>query len=161
MKSLLLSLLFVFAAFGPSAAQIEKARTTEYRADAVEAILAGIRETMREERYDIELDDPQRGVIVSTWRWYTKEGMAKQRGSAVIEDGACLFRMGVELGKGPRGGIIIHVDGGAQLHKGENVVGQPMAHGDADEPPWVAGKIDNLTVAIHAKLAQYQLPSTP
>jgi hypothetical protein len=158
---LLLPLFAALAACGASSAQIQKAREAEYRTDALPQIFAGIREVMKDNAYDIEFDDERRGIVVSSWRWYSKEGMAKTKVRPRIEEGACLFRIGVELSRGPRGGIVLKVDGAAQGHKTGQSMAAPYDHDDADEPTWVRGRIDNLTVALYERLAPLQLAATP
>jgi hypothetical protein len=154
-------LVLVAASCGPSAAQLKKAREAEYPMSAAADVYAAAREAMLAQGYEIAGEDPQRGIIVSTWRWYTKEGMAKKTGNAVIEDGAASFRIGVELGRGPRGGIIVHVDGGAQGYTTGSPVAQRFEHGDPREPWWVQGKIDSLTLAIYDRLQGREMAAGP
>jgi hypothetical protein len=157
-SSLVLSLLLLLGAFAsacaPSSVEVMKARQAEYDPREYVAIFEACKAAMIESGYHLAGEDLQHGVLISQWRWYTREGQP----SPFVDTGSALFRVGVELGKGPHGGLVVHVEGGAQ---GISSTGAPVArvfkHDDPEEPTWVEGKIDNLAVGIHTKVAQYQL----
>ena len=144
-----------------TSAQVLRAKNAEYQAGEYAAIFETCKQAMVNNGYDIQFESIERGVLVSTYRWYSKDGASKAKESPRIEDGAAVFRIGVELAKGPRGGWTVHVDGGAQGYTSGSPVAQLYKHGDADEPPWVAGKIDNLSVEIYEKLKALELPAAP
>jgi hypothetical protein len=139
------------AGCGASAAQLRQAREAEYPAELGPTVYREARAAMIAEGYQIEIEDPEQGILISTWRWYSKEGMSK-RENQTIQDGAATFRIGVELTRGPRGGIRVRVDGGAQGYTRGSPVAQQYSHGDPREPWWVQGKIDALTMAIRQRL---------
>lgn len=146
-------------ACAPSAAEVKKAREAEYPASEFAEVYRASREAMLAEGYDIAGENPERGVLVSTWRWYSKEGMRKPKENATVENGAATFRIGVEITRGPRGGLLVHVDGGAQGYTSGSPVAQRYEHGDPREPTWVQGKIENLQVAIYQRLAGKEMPA--
>jgi hypothetical protein len=145
------------AACGASSAEIRRAKDAEYDAREYATVFEACKATMIESGYDLALEDVEHGILVSEWRWYSKEGAAKKKDAPRIEDGAAMFRIGVELARGPKGGIIVHVDGGAQGYNAGSPVAQQFKHGDPREPTWVEGKIDNLAVGIHSKLSAVEL----
>jgi hypothetical protein len=153
---LLLSFLLL-AACAPTSAEVTRARSAEYDPREFAAVYEACKATMVESGYDIAGEDMQHGILVSSWRWYSKEGTAKRKEAPQVENGAAMFRVGVELAKGPHGGVIVHVDGGAQGYSTGSPVARAFKHDDPEEPTWVEGKIDNLTVGISQKIAQYQL----
>ena len=156
-------------ACAPSSAEVTKARQAEYDPREYAAIFEACKQTMIESGYDIAGEDVQHGIIVSQWRWYSKEGMAKRKEVPTVENGAAMFRVGVELGKGPHGGLVVHVEGGAQGYTTGSPVARAFKHDDPGEPTWVEGKIDNLAVGIYTKVSKFQLvagtpgvtPATP
>jgi len=142
----------VLGACAPTSKAVLAARAAEYPRDDVAEVFAAARAAMVEEGYAIEFEDPERGILVSEWRWYSKEGMAKPRDNARIRGGDALFRIGVQLAVGPKGGVAVKVDGAAQGHLSGASKARPYKRGAADEPPWVQGRIDGLAVSIHQKL---------
>ena len=156
-SSLVLCASLLVSACAPSNAEVRKARNAEYDPREYARIFEVCKATMIESGYEIAAEDMEHGILVSSWRWYSKEGAAKRKEAPTVENGAAMFRIAVELARGPKGGLVVHVDGGAQGYTPGNPVLRPFQHTDPAEPTWVAGKIDNLTVGIHSKLAQYEL----
>jgi hypothetical protein len=153
-------LLFVaalLAACAPSNAEVRRAKAAEYAPDQYAAVFEACKQALIESEYQIEVEDKQRGILVSSWRMYSPEGMAENKDRPRVQNGSALFRIGVELAKGPHGGIIVHVDGGAQGYVTGSPVLRNFKHDDPQEPTWVEGKIDNLVFGIHEKLAQFEL----
>ncbi len=150
-------LLALAGACGPSGAQVRAAKSAEYDPREYATVFEACKATMIESGYDIQIEEVEHGVLVSTWRWYSKEGAAKRKDTPQVEEGAAMFRIGCEIIKGPAGGFTVHVDGGAQGYNSGTPVAQQFKHGDPREPTWVAGKIDNLAVGIHEKLKGHLL----
>jgi hypothetical protein len=142
----------VLSACAASSAAVRRARTAEYPAEAFAEVYRSAREALLAEGYEIALEDPQRGVIVSTLRWYTKDGLHESKDQPVIEPGAAVFRIGVELKRAADGSFFVHVDGGAQGYEQGNPKLARYEHGDPREPYWVEGKIEKLTVAIYDRV---------
>jgi hypothetical protein len=150
------ALLLALLSCGTSSAQFKRARAAEYPASAHQLLFAAAHAAMIENNYEIDFADPQRGVLVSTYQWYSKDGMRKAKEPRVRE-GDAVFRIGVEIVSTARG-LRVHVDGGAQGYTAGSPVAQRFEHGDPREPFWVEGKIDSLTMAIYYKLDGNQLP---
>jgi hypothetical protein len=153
-----LSLFLLFGgvfvpACAPSIAEVTQARQAEYDPREYAAIFAACQQTMEEFGYHLAAMDSQHGILVSQWRLYSKDGTA----IPYLLNGAAMFRVGVELGKGPHGGLIVHVNGGAQGYTSGSPVARAFKHDDPEEPTWVEGKIDNLAVGIYEKLSKFQL----
>lgn len=141
---------------------VKQARATEYVEAQYPDILKATVEVMEAQGYVIEGVDAEAGVVVSTGRWYSKEGMRQSSEAevATIHPGSATFRIGVEFSRGKQG-LLIHVDGGAQGY----VEGSPQVrvfkHGDPDEPYWVEGKIQALETALYQRLEAYRVATSP
>lgn len=153
----LLLLLLLSLSCGPSNAQVKMARAAEYPVDAYAEVFETCREVMVEQGYQLALVDPNNGLIVSRYQWYTKAGMRRSDERPTVRDGDAVFRIGVEIVPSARG-IRVHVDGGAQGYTAGSPVAQKYEHGDPREPPWVEGKIHALQLAIYERLQARQLP---
>ncbi len=147
----------LLGACAPSNQEVRLAKAAEYDPREYAAVYEACKAAMVESGYEIAGEDLEHGILVSSWRWYTKEGTAKRKEAPKVENGATMFRIAVELARGPKGGLVVHVDGGAQGYSTGSPVLREFKHDDPEEPTWVEGKIDNLAVGIHTKLSQFEL----
>ena len=95
--------------------------------------------------------NPERGLVVSEFRWHEPSGMRKKEGAIVVERGDLGFLVHVALIKQEAGYTIEAVP-----HVYEQQVGSPrgreLSHDDADWPGWADGKADRVLAAIHERL---------
>lgn len=153
-----LVLLVLFVACGPSAAQIKQSREARYTASADAVFRAAV--AAADDGYDIDLADPREGVFRTEPRWYepdgTYEGKAND-GSSMITDGSILLSLVVRVA-GDDGGRWVEIEPLAVQHVGGSPQPRELAPDDPAMPGWVAGKIDNLYVAIHERLKAHVAP---
>jgi hypothetical protein len=112
--------------------------------------------------------DPEARVIVTDWqiieRFADQQNASRRSvasaGSPDIvgrdEDkpAANFFRYRVHVEGGPPWHVV--VDGEAALHRSGASTLRPYARGADDEPGWVQGRIDGLTMDVHVALKRFE-----
>jgi hypothetical protein len=146
---------------GPSAKQIEQARGAKYDAPP-EVVFNGVVEAVGSVQ-KIAGQDPSQGLIETETRWYEPDGTLARRGSddeAFVTDGAILlgFLVGV---RGQPGAWHVEVLPIAYQHRSGSPQAREMRPDDPQMPGWVKGKIDNIFLAVHGKLKEYEVGAAP
>lgn len=153
MSRLLLALLLV-AACGPSAAEIRAAREAHYTVPMSDVFAAVYDATSA--KYDILDRDDIAGWLTTRSMWYAAEGGLEPKsadGDQFVRGGSTRFRMTVKV-LGAENDWTVEITPEAwQLISGSPQPHQ-LAPDDPQMPGWVQGKVDDLYVAIHARLNQ-------
>jgi hypothetical protein len=158
---------------GPSLSTIETARYARYDAPFA-TVWSAVVDELRRRYPSIQAEDAVRGVVATAWRVVdvgaadpadrqaanTPARLGAPLGAAAdlpagVSD-ASLVRMVVTV-KGPPWGVAVEGEG-ARVAAGLQLA--PYRRHAADEPPWVQARIDNLSVAIHERLAPYAVATS-
>jgi hypothetical protein len=179
-RGLAVAALAALLACGATADEVRTAHEARYNVDFAKLWNVISEETHR--RYvGIHIDDPSHGILETDFRVVqsleqdvgaTSNAQATgqtssssmsynpaassttnpQRPMNSYTSDVAIFRMTV-LVQGPPWKVV--VDGVAAKYDPSSPVPVPYHHGSIDEPPWVAQRIDNLTIAIYDRLKQY------
>ena len=166
MRNLVLSVAAVFAiaavACGPSSKEVATAKSARYRGDKLE-LFANVR-AATEAKYTITKSDETTLGLQTEPRWFSVEGLAVTP------------RAGDDMTEMPDKSINIALvvtmlpDGDNWLVKVTPVMArynrgipkpEQVKEGDASLPGWVEGKVDELALEIHKKLAKYEVKTVP
>lgn len=140
-------------ACGPSAA-LQSARSARYQGTREEVLLEA--SNVVAAKYPIERTDADIGAFATQGRWYEKDGTYEDKAlgsedKVQLEDGSVFLRFEVSiLGEQPPYQVVVHasVD---QIRSGYSAP-YHMKHDDPQMPGWVTGKVEDLELAIHARL---------
>ncbi len=155
MQLLALALVVVLSACGASSAQLKAAKLAHYDAPAL--TILDVAKTVTAETYVVEPGAPSPNAFVTKWQWYAKEGGRQSAGAgnvSQISEGSVSLRLAVE---------IVEVEGGVAVTVTPNVLqyvtGSPKPREleleDPEMPPWVHGRVDELSVAIYERAKSY------
>lgn len=150
-----LLLLSSLMACGPSASQIRRAKTVEYKTEFANVWNAVV-ESVRAEYPRLKIEDAINGMVLTEWH-------VVERTDATEDDptlptgtkGGKFFRIFVELKGGPKGPWVVVIDGEAAEHKVNMAMLIPFKHGAPDEPTWVQPRIDKIYVRVYDRLEKY------
>ena len=123
----------------------------------------------------IRLEDVNAGLVVSKWKAVASSVTSEEESESsapinVSNRGAVrhsvtsiagdMAQIRVKiLQKGPPWRILVEAEG---AHRSPNSpMLRPYAHGAADEPIWVQGKVDSMREAIYGRLKQYAIAGPP
>jgi hypothetical protein len=160
MRALLLMLGLVVAC-GPSSGAIRDAREARYDATPKvvwEGTLAAVQED-----YEIDASDQSNGEIRTVARWYEKDGHSEDKNAddgVMVRDGSIMLAFHVAV-RNDDGGYYVEVKPLAAQYMTGSPQPRPLEAGDPDMPGWVAGKVDNLYLAINARLKDHQVQMAP
>lgn len=156
---LLVAALAVTAGCGPSAAQLRQAREAQYEAPRAEVFRLAHAAVASE--YGISAADPATGIIVTETRTYEPDGSSagtgdqdRAGGMAVrTESGAVIlgFRV-IVLGEAPP--FRVRVEPVAQQMRANYSAPYTYLADDPAMPGWILGKVDNLQLDVHRRLAR-------
>lgn len=143
------------AACGPSAAQIKAAREARYQGTRDEVFLA-VNDALPRIGQKVERSDPEAGAVLTTPRWYEKDGTYEDKalGSDRIqaEDGSILLGFLVTVvGQAPPYQVLVEPSAD-QIRTGYSAP-YHFQPGDPQLPGWVSGKVDDLQLELHKRLA--------
>ena len=146
---------------GASSAHAQEARAAKYDAPP-EVVFNGVLEAVQG-LHKIAGTDPSQGIIETESKWYTPSGMSAPKGAndgAYVEDGSVLLGFAVGV-RGEPGAWHVEVLPLASQVVAGSPQGRQLRPGDPAMPGWVQGKVDNIFVAVHAKLKEYAVGATP
>jgi hypothetical protein len=175
-----LPLLFFLTACGASASSLREAREASY--DAPFATVWNVVVDEIHKKYPVVvIEDPTTGNLLTNWKLVQRldlngaqevpgmtgtaqeqkqqqEQTQAQRNAGGIQSrcpqASLVFRVKVRI-KGPPWRI--DLDGEAAECQPDLAVLTPFRHGQPDEPQWVPGRIESLTLDIHERLKQYAI----
>jgi hypothetical protein len=159
---LAVTLLATAGACGPSAAELRQARETQYSAPR-EQVFGAARNAVAAS-YPIAQEDPEAGVILTAKRWHEPDGSYlgtndddRRSGVNVVTESGSVelgFRVRV-VGDEPPFQVVVEPVA-AQVRANYS---RPYEYlpDDPAMPGWIVGKVDNLQLAVHQRLAA-QLP---
>jgi hypothetical protein len=155
------ALLATVGACGASSKEVKAAKQAVYKCD-YPVLWKEVRAEFVEHYAKVAEEVSEAGVIISQWEWYNQAGGRKRGLVVAVEPNDSLFRIAVQIVKEEElGGWRVIVDGGAQGRMADSGRTVPYKRGSADEPTWVQTKIDGLAIAIHERLANYEIAATP
>lgn len=142
------------AGCGPSSGQVRQARETRYQGTRDEVFLA-MTEALGQEQQRIDKSDPDAAAALTVGRWYepdgTYEDKALGRDSVQVEDGSIYLAFVVQVvGDAPPFQVVVEptVD---QFRSGYSAL-YHMKPDDPQMPGWIHGKVDDLQLALYARL---------
>ncbi|HUS28190.1 MAG TPA: hypothetical protein VMZ53_06765 [Kofleriaceae bacterium] len=166
MRNLLLSVAAMLSiaavACGPSSKEVAGAKSARYQGDKLE-LFANVR-AATEAKYKITKSDETTLGLQTEPRWFSVEGLAVTP------------RANDDMTEMPDKSINIALvvtmlpDGDAWLVKVTPVMArynrgipkpEQVKEGDASLPGWVDGKVDELSLEIHKKLAKWEVKTVP
>lgn len=142
---------------GASSAQVEEARAAKYDAPP-EVVFNGVLEAVGN-LHEIAGTDPSQGIIETVSKWYEPSGTSAPKGAddqAYVVDGSVLLAFAIGV-RGEPGAWHVEVLPLASQVVAGSPQGRQLRPGDPAMPGWVQGKIDNIFVAVHAKLKEYDV----
>lgn len=149
----------LLAACGPSAGQIRTAREARYQGSRDEVFLA-VTEAIPKVQQTIDKTDTDAAAILTAGRWYepdgTYEDKALGRDSIQMQDGSIFLAFVIRVvGDAPPYQVLVEptVD---QFRSGYSAL-YHMKPDDPQMPGWVHGKVDDLQLALHARLKSRML----
>jgi hypothetical protein len=157
-RSLLLAALAaavtVAAGCGPSSAQLKTAREARYQGTRDEVFLA-VSEAVTKEKQIVDKSDPDQGALLTRGRWFEKDGTYEDKalgGEGVMaEDGSVFLAFLVRVaGDAPPYQVLVEPLAD-QIRSGYSAPYRFKA-GDPELPGWIQGKVDDLQLALHARL---------
>jgi hypothetical protein len=144
---------------GPSSAEIKSARTAHYSCDYEQVFKAAFEEAQAQQP-PIARADPERGVIVTDFRWHDENGLRKKRGAAIIGEGDVGLAIALAIERRTPGWFIsgepfifTHLVGSPR--------GQEIGRDHGDWPAWADTKVDKLLIGIHQRLAACAVTTAP
>lgn len=174
-----LSILVCFAiACGPSRREVALAKMARYNAD--KAVLFELTRDAVARKHKISHSDETVLTIITRGRWYTPEGLASQfdipgdvidsvdaqRGTrgdpfqttakSALPDKSLFIQMTIRLLPEEKNWIVYVSTKVARYNAGMPVL-EPVNTTRIDTPPWVLGKVDQLSYEIHKSLREYQV----
>jgi hypothetical protein len=151
----------VWGCGGASSAQVKEAREAKYDAPP-EVVFNAVLEAVGS-LHKIAGHDPSQGIIETESRWYDPSGTSAPRSAddgAYVVDGSVLLGFAVGV-RGEPGAWHVEVLPLASQVVAGSPQGRELRPGDPAMPGWVQGKVDNIFVAVHAKLKEYAVGATP
>jgi hypothetical protein len=139
------------AACGPSAAQVKTAKDAEYKAPA--STVYELAKAVAAETYRIGDEDPSRYVFATAPQIYSREGGRQSTGAddfVTVTPGSIQLQLTVQIADAGLGRVNVTIT----THVLQMVSGSPKprdAPDDPETPPWVAGRVDALAVAIYER----------
>ena len=152
MRWLLVGLAIVLSACGPSAKQVEAARTARYRGPAIEVF--DLAEDVARGTYKLMESDPDQYAFLTLPKWYGPDGQSESAGvgdAVIVQDGSYLVALLVQIVPEDDDRVSITVTPVVERFR----MGQPthdkVPPGDPSMPGWITGKAEALLVAIHER----------
>jgi hypothetical protein len=153
--------LALLVACGPSSGAIRDAREARYNATPEvvwKETLAAVQET-----YQIDAQEQANGEIRTEAEVYERDGHHEDKNSddnVMVQGGSVILAFHVAV-RGAEGAYYIEVKPLAAEFVSGSPQPRPLEPDDPDMPGWVAGKVDNLYLAINARLKQHQVVMAP
>ena len=163
MVSVALSLVAtVGCAAGPSAQQVRTAKLAEYNADTRQLLDVAIQ--VAQKKYQIEPGDiDPNGRFLTAPQWYSADGMRRGKsnqgnGDYLMNSGGGDIRLSLEVQvvPGPGGRSLVAVTPRVLQMMAGSPQPRPLVPDDPNMPGWVKGRVDQLTVDIHAAAKPYE-----
>jgi len=154
----------VLAACGPSSAELRAAKTAQYAAGPNQMLDVAVQVAQR--KYEVKDIDPAKNVFVTEWQWYSAEGGRRGtsnegNGDYVVNAHGTDVRLQLLI-------KVVSVDPGHVAvtvvpHVFQLVAGSPqpreLKEEDPNVPPWVHGRVDDLTIDIYNASKQFAEPA--
>jgi hypothetical protein len=154
----------VLGACGNSSKEVAMAKTARYQGDKLQ-MFAEMRAAV-ESDYQIARSDETKLGMQSTAKWYTPEGMvvtrlgSPDRGEGLVPDRSVNFAIVAELL--PDGEAwVVKVTPVMQQYTAGSPQPVPLKEDSADVPGWAHDRVDSLSLAIHNRLAKFQVQTVP
>jgi hypothetical protein len=152
------------AACGPSPAQIRRAREARY--DAPRAEMLRLAQAAVEPSYPVEKVDPDAGIILTAPRLHEPDGAyaatddrdRKAGMNARSESGSVLLGFRVVV-LGDAAPFQVLVEPVAKQKRANYSALYEFLPDDPAMPGWIAGKVDNLQLDVHRRLARWVAPA--
>jgi len=153
--ALLLLVLGVGAACGPSSGQIRTAKTAVYTAAPNQLLDIAVQVAQR--TYKVRDVDPAKNMFITEGQWYTAEGgrigTTDEGNGEYVNAGGGDVRVSFEVRIVPADGSSSQFMVAIDQHTFQLVAGSPqpreLATDDPNLPPWVKGRIDSLALDIY------------
>ena len=148
---------FALVACGPSAQQVKTAREAQYRADG-NVVFRAVVDAIADKRHKIAQADASTGAVATEPRWYEPDGTFEDKAAdgerAMVEHGSIL--LGFEVQVTPAGDTftVTVTPRAVQVREG-SAAPHPLSANDPAMTSWIAGKTDDLYLAIYERLKPY------
>lgn len=152
----LVALISVAAACGPSSAELRTAKTATYHASLQEMFKLAIEAAS--EDYKIGQIDEQAAAFSTQEQWYSKEGGRQSIGAGDyvhIEGGSVNVHFIVRLTEMSDKSIVVTVTPKTFQHVGGSPQPRELKPDDPNLPGWVSGRTESLQLAIYNHAKQY------
>ena len=157
------ALLVSAAGCPPSAAQIKTARDAHYRGPP-ESLLQGAEEAATEQHYKIRESNPDAGAFITLDKVWSPEGETESTGAGdaiQVRDKSIIIAFVVRVVAAGHDQFAIQIEPKIRRMYASRPNLDDLEPDDPSLPGWVGGKTDELTVAIHDKLAAFAAPAAP
>lgn len=144
----------LLVACGPSSAQIKEAREAHYTQEPG-AVFEGVLDAVKASGYPIAQYDEQQQIVETVDDWYDPDGNHAPKsatGGRRVVDGSVDLAMHVEV-KGQDGDWQVVITPEAAEYVEGSPQARPLGPNDPVMTGWVQGKVDDLYIAIHKRLA--------
>jgi len=146
----------LLTACGPSAKEVQHARHAVYTCPAKQVFQAMI-DAMKDRHLLIARVDTSKAMIVSDYRWHSKDGVPKDKGAAVVGPGDLEFAIVAAL-KDDGGDYQVFAQPSVLSHVTGSPRGKQLDRTDADWPGWADSKIDVYMVDVYQPLKSCTSP---
>lgn len=148
---LVLIAVVALAGCGPSAFEVQRARTARYHVTANEAFQTGV-SVLRSRGYRLASADPVAGRALTVARWYEADGTYEDRnanGNPEVTPDSVLFEIELLVVR-DGDAFALEVRPRAVRHRYRHHV---MQAGDPELPNWAVTKVENIYLDIYDALA--------
>src|SRR5687768_13149850 len=162
MRSMVLLVVGIFVACGPSSAEIRMAKTAAYSGDPVEMFQVVQQTTAA--TYKIagtqHIEESGSYELITEPQWYNPEGGRQTAGAGdcvQLVDPSVHLSMIVTLNAMAQDRIMVEVTPKTFQHISGSPKPRELAPDDPNLPGWVHGRVETLQVEIHKRLQKYQV----
>ena len=159
MRSMVLLLVGMFVACGPSSAEIKMAKTASYAGDPAQ-IFAEVQAATAESYKIAETSTEGEYVLATEAQWYSPEGGRQSAGTGdfvQLSDRSVQLTMIVEVVAPSQDRIMVTVTPKTFQHVSGSPKPRELAPDDPNLPGFIHGRVETLQVAIHKRLQKYQV----
>jgi hypothetical protein len=142
--------LGAFAACGPSAKDVERAKTASYQCPYEQVFQAAVDE-VKDRASPLAGVDAGEGIVQSEFRWHSRDGSRKQAGAAMVTADDVMFAVAVVVQKrGEAWGVVAEPRVVSQTAGGPR--GSELTRDHADWPQWADTKTEAIITGIYERL---------
>ena len=139
------------AGCGPSGKELARARNATYTC-SYEQIFKAVVAEVDDTAPPLGAADPARGIVISEFRWHSKDGARRTSGSAIVASDDVQFQVTVLLQKQENGwGVLAEPRVIGQTAGGPR--GRKLTRADGDWPSWADSKTDAIVYGIYERLS--------